>query len=77
MGWKSLEGLLSEYKCTHIDDGTPKYYLYVDMDGNWYIAKEVLTGTETVFTFAKGYTDSLVSWAGRAALTYGYWDVVF
>lgn len=74
LGNTSRVDILQGYDNFNIDEASdPKYYGFVDTDGNWVIRK--MTNNES--TFARGITDHLTAWTGRAGLTYGTFDNVF
>ena len=56
------------YNISDVDSGA--YYGKVDAHGNWYIMKE----DSDTFRYAFGTSDYATNWAGRAALTYTYYD---
>lgn len=62
------------YKISDIDDaGDPKYFGYLDANGNWYVLK--LTSTDA--RYSKGVTDYAANWGNRAALSYDYYNNTF
>lgn len=63
------------YEITEIDDaGSPAYYGFVKKTGAWYVMLEDSSGG---YRYAKGSNNFSVNWAGRALLSYDYFDVVF
>jgi uncharacterized protein YggU (UPF0235/DUF167 family) len=67
---------LDHYKISDIDDASnPKYYGFLDKDGNWYILKEDTTAK--TYRYTKGATNYSTNWGNRTTLTYDYFDVVF
>lgn len=59
------------------DDGTPNYYGFVNVKGEWYILKEtVLAGNDT-YRYVKGANNFATNWTNRAALTYDYFYNIF
>lgn len=73
-GGQTLNDPLIEYKPSDIDEeGTPAYYGFIAKDGRWYI----MTVTATAIRYTKGRSGYTTAWTGRAALEYGYFDVIF
>lgn len=67
---------VGNYETANVDESSdPKYYGFLDRDGNWYILKSATSGT--VFTYAKGVTDYSTNWTNRASLTYDTFDNTF
>ena len=66
---------LSKYEPANKDDsGSPAYYGFVDISGNWYIMKD----TSGAYTFYAGTSDYATNWTNRATITpYQRFDLVF
>lgn len=62
------------YRIADLDDSSPSYYGFTDLDGNWFIIKEDTDGSYKYVRGASGYTGN---WTGRGGLSYDYYDVVF
>lgn len=77
--WTAWDGSFetgTDYKASDIDIAADtKYYGFLNTDGRWYIMKEVTTAGS--FRFTKGTADYATGWTGRAAHSYGYYDVIF
>ena len=71
------------YKAADTDDPETgnnsgiNYYGFVDVDGNWYILKEDLTGGTGTYRYIKGSGSYTTNWTGRAGLTYDYFFNIF
>lgn len=66
------------YKITEIDDaGNDSYTGYIKKGGAWYIVKEIGSGTDSSYRYAKGASSFTTNWTNRASLTYDYYDNVF
>lgn len=75
-GEESTTDPLSAYKITDMDDaGNPAYYGFMTSDGSWYIMEN--NTTNKTFRYAKGASGYSASWAGRAGLSYDYFNNVF
>lgn len=59
------------------NSGATSYYGFVDSDGNWYIMREVPTGSVTEDDFIRGTTNFATNWTGRAGLSYQKFNLVF
>lgn len=69
------QSLLGNYETSNVDEsGDPKYYGFVDRDGNWYIMRNT-SGTD--FAYSRGITDYSTNWTNRAALSYDSFSNVF
>jgi len=69
-----VQAILSRYYISDIDDASdPKYYGFLDKDGNWYILKE----TSGTYRYEHGSANYTTNWTNRASLTYNYFDVEF
>lgn len=65
---------LEAYNIARIDStSSPKYFGYLNKDGNWCISKED-TG---VWTYAIGLTDFSTNWTNRAGLPYEEFNAIF
>ena len=51
------------------------YYGFVDIDGNWYIMKEDLTGSTATYRYIKGSSDYPTNWTNRTTLV--GWDYFY
>lgn len=52
-----------------------KYYGFEDVDGNWYIQREI-TSTGA-YRYASGSSDYSTAWTNRASQVYNYFSVEF
>jgi len=59
------------------DGVSTTHFGFLDHDGNWYIQEQVVTGNDISWRYAKGSSDYTTNWAGRAGLTYNYYNVEF
>ena len=62
------------YRVADMDDSSPSYYGFTDLDGNWFIIKEDTDGS---YKYNKGAVNYTTNWTGRSGLSYDYYDVVF
>jgi hypothetical protein len=70
-----VQAILSKYYISDIDDaGDPKYYGFLDKDGNWYILEE--TGG-AAYRYIHGSANYAINWGNRGILVYNYFDVEF
>lgn len=66
------------YRIADTDDPTTgnnsgvNYYGFTDLDGNWYILKEDLTGATGTYRYIKGATNYSTNWTNRGTLV--GWD---
>lgn len=67
---------LEKYILSDSDEqGTTRYYGYLDISGNWYIRKDdSQAGTQR---FVKGTTGYVAAWTARTDQTYEYFDSIF
>lgn len=71
----AIRGSLADYKVSDVDEAAdPKFYGFLRADGYWYVMRN--TGG-TAFRYAAGSTGYAAAWAGRASLSYGYFDSIF
>jgi len=71
---KNMAAYIDDYQVSDIDEAAdPKYYGFLRPDGSWLIM-EITTGTDV--RYSRGKTGYIASWAGRALLTYDYYDEV-
>ena len=66
------------YHPSDIDDTdgvNPKYFGFVDKEGNWYILQ--LHETNGALRYAKGENDYITNWTNRATLIYDYFHNIF
>lgn len=64
------------YNISDMDaDSDTKYYGYEDVDGNWYIMREV-TSTGA-YRYTSGSSDYSAAWTARASQIYNYFSVEF
>jgi hypothetical protein len=64
------------YKISDVDDAAdPKYYGFVDSVGHWYIQREDTALKQ--YRYARGRKNYATAWAGRAALDYDLFSVVW
>jgi len=52
-----------------------KYFGYVDVDGNWYIMREVTTTGQ--YRFVKGTSGYDTAWTAKTSQSYDYFNNVF
>jgi len=63
---------------TEITTAGPNYYLYVDVEGNWYIMKETITSNVRVYTFYyEDASDLDDAWTDRATHSYVEFNAAF
>ena len=62
------------YRVADMDDSSPAYYGFTDLDGNWFIIKEDTDGSYKYVRGASSYTSN---WTTRSGQSYDYYDVVF
>jgi len=63
---------------TELTAAGPNYMLYVDVDGNWYVMKEVIAGDERTYTFYyEDASDLGDAWTDRASHTYVEFNAAF
>jgi hypothetical protein len=75
-----VKDMLEQYKISDMDDAAdPKYYGFINKDGDWYIVQEN-TASKT-YRYCKGSgnydTATTGAWATRASLVYDYFNKVF
>lgn len=58
------------------DDNTT-YFGYVNRFGEWFIMRQVVSGTTLSFRFAKGASGYTTAFTARESQTYDYLDVIF
>lgn len=57
------------------ESGDPRYYGFLDKDGNWYIMEHnVGNGT---YRYASGSSNYSTNWTGKAGLSYNYFSTEF
>lgn len=59
------------------EDSNPRYYGFIDTDGNWYIQRDTLTAAVTVTEYVRGTSDFSTNWDNRATQTYAPFNSVF
>jgi hypothetical protein len=70
-----VSSTIDEYQSSDIDESAdPKYYGFLRADGHWYIIQN--NSAAGTFRYVSGATDYIISWTGRAGLTYGYFDSI-
>ena len=57
--------------------GDTSYFGFIDKDDNWYIQKQVVTGDDISWRYAKGSGGYATAWTGRAALAYNLFSDEF
>ena len=70
-----IAGLFSAARCVDRNAENPAgttYYGFYRQDGSWFIMRQVVSGNDTEWRFAKGDSDYASAWSGRTGLTYGY-----
>lgn len=76
----TLLGAHDGHRASDQDNGTTpntNFYGFLRGDGSWYIIKEVTDGNLISQRYAKGASDYVTNWTGRAGLEYDYFSVVF
>ena len=79
MGYEVWELLnIGGYRISDTDSlGTVRYYGFLQVDSKWYIMKEDTTNPVVTYRYIKGDSGYAAAWAGRAALSYDTYDVIF
>lgn len=58
-------------------DANTRYFGYLHRSGEWYIMRQVRSGTTVAYRFVKGASGYTTAWGGREALIYDYINVAF
>jgi hypothetical protein len=53
------------------------YFGFLDIEGSWYIQKQVVTGNDIAWTYARGSGAYATSWAARDGLTYRLFNAIW
>lgn len=59
------------------DGANTTYNGFLNEQGEWYIQKQVVIGSDISWRYARGNSGYTTAWTGRAGLSYDYVDVVF
>lgn len=62
------------YYISQIDDSTISYFGFINNLGQWFIMRQ---DADNAYRYCRGDKDFTTNWAGRAKLTYDYFDNVF
>ena len=73
----AFNGVIEGYKVHKQDAASPSYYLYANIDGNWYLMRRSISGAETTYKWRKqkttdNYANLDAVWAARGAIS--GWD---
>jgi hypothetical protein len=68
--------LLDRFRASDIDDaGDTKYFGFLTATSEYYILRE--DSVAKTYRYTRGQGEYAAAWAGRAGLSYDYFDVVF
>ena len=74
-----VAGILGTYKISDQDDADANttYFGFVNNQQDWYLMKQVASGTETSYRYYKGSGGYSAAWTAHASTTYDYYFNIF